>query len=218
MTRCRVDVSPTDVSPTENSWMLRPWNKASLGHCVPDRCVPTLDRVKHGTSSIGLRRLMDQWGVWPASPTPLTRFIGLAPLRRMHARPTHRIKSKGWDGSVRGKIAKGHFVQGMQHPRIFGRGHIGRGWTNIAPPNQALPWFHGPVPSCRGRTNCVLCHQGLPAAAEPCGEKGHHLCWTSDPRASQVSPDATSMGRRHAEDHHRHHQCQLLHRVVSRSH
>ncbi len=126
------DVSPTDVSPTKNSWMLRPWNKASLGHCVPDRCVPTLDRVKHANSSVGLRRLMDQWGVWPASPTPLTRFIGLAPLRRMHARPTHRIKSMGWDGSVRGKIAKGHFVQGMQHPRIFGRGHIGRGWTNIA--------------------------------------------------------------------------------------
>ncbi len=35
---------------------------------------------------------------------------------------------------VRGKIAKGHFVQGMQHPRIFGRGHTGRGRTNIAPP------------------------------------------------------------------------------------
>jgi hypothetical protein len=43
------------------------------------------------------------------------------------------IKSKGWDGSVRGKIANGHFVQGMQHPRIFGWGHIDRGWTNIAP-------------------------------------------------------------------------------------
>jgi hypothetical protein len=84
-------------------------------------------------ASVSLRRLMDQWGVWPASPTPLTRFIGLAPLLRMHARPTYRIKSKGWDGSVRGKIAKGHFVQGMQHPRIFGREHIGRGWTNIAP-------------------------------------------------------------------------------------
>jgi hypothetical protein len=96
---------------------------------------------------------LDQWGVWPASPTPL--FIGLAPLRRMHARPTHRTpplrsakargswksgvallnQIKGWDGSVRGKIVKGHFVQGMQHPIIFGRGHIGRGWTNIAPVN-----------------------------------------------------------------------------------
>ena len=37
------------------------------------------------------------------------------------------------DGSVKAKIAKGHFVQGMQHPRIFGRGHIGLGRTNIAP-------------------------------------------------------------------------------------
>ncbi len=104
-------------------------------------------------ASVGLRHLMNQWGVWPASPTPLTRFIDWRPsagytlgphieLNRFAAlkraavgsRVSLRsIKSKGWDGSVRGKIAKGHFVQGMQHPRIFGRGHIGRGWTNIAP-------------------------------------------------------------------------------------
>ncbi len=44
---CRVDVSPIDVSLTENSWMLRPLNKASLGYYAPDRCVPTLDRVTH---------------------------------------------------------------------------------------------------------------------------------------------------------------------------
>ncbi len=150
-------MSPTDVSPTESSWMLRPFNKASLEYCVPDRSVPTLDRAPSAAiaASVGLQRLMDQWGVWPASPTPLTRFIGLAPLRLMHARPTHRtrsaeargswksgvaslnqIKGMGWFG--RGKLAKGHVVQGMQHPRIFGRGHIGRGhigrgWTNIAP-------------------------------------------------------------------------------------
>jgi hypothetical protein len=74
---CRVDVSPTDVSLIENSWMSRPLNKASLGYCAPDRCVPTLDCVKHGTSSIGLRHLMYQWGVWPASPTPLTRDLGI---------------------------------------------------------------------------------------------------------------------------------------------
>ncbi len=36
--------------------MLRPLNKASLGYCVPDRYVPTLDRVKHGTSSVGRYR------------------------------------------------------------------------------------------------------------------------------------------------------------------
>jgi hypothetical protein len=150
---CRVDVSPTDVSPTENSWMLRPLNKASLVYCVPDRCVLTLDRVKHETSSVGLRHLMNQWGVWPASPTPLTRFIDWRPSVGCTLGPhieLHRfaalkraavgsrvllrsIKSKRWDGSVRGKIAKGHFVQGMQHPRIFGWGPIGRGWTNIAP-------------------------------------------------------------------------------------
>jgi hypothetical protein len=44
----RVDVSPTDVSLTKSSWMLRPLNKASLGYCAPDRCVPTLDHVRHG--------------------------------------------------------------------------------------------------------------------------------------------------------------------------
>ncbi len=133
-------MSPTDGSPTKNSWTLRPWNKASLGHCVPDRCVPTLDGVKHGTSSVDRYRGLGRPPAPNGSVGRLAGFayapdqvIGLSPLRRMHARPTHRIKSKGWDGSVRGKIAKGHFVQGMQHPRIFGWGHIGRGWTNIAP-------------------------------------------------------------------------------------
>ncbi len=89
---CRVDVSPTDVSLAESSWMLRPLNQSSLEYFVPDRCVLTLDRAPSVAiaASVGLRRLMDQWGVWPASPTPLTRFIGLAPLRQMHARPTHR--------------------------------------------------------------------------------------------------------------------------------
>ncbi len=47
------NVSPTNVSPTEISWMLHPLNKASLGYFAPDQCVPTLDRIKHGTSSVG---------------------------------------------------------------------------------------------------------------------------------------------------------------------
>ena len=45
--------SPTDVSPTESSWMLRPLNKASLGYYAPDRCVPTLDRATHGSHKAG---------------------------------------------------------------------------------------------------------------------------------------------------------------------
>ncbi len=30
------------------SWMLHPLNKASLGYCAPDQCVPTLDCIRHG--------------------------------------------------------------------------------------------------------------------------------------------------------------------------
>jgi hypothetical protein len=37
---------------------------------------------------------------------------------------------QGGDTSVRGSIFKGRSVQGAQHPRIFGRGHIGRGHIN----------------------------------------------------------------------------------------
>ncbi len=39
---------------------------------------------------------------------------------------------QGRDTSVRDTISKGGFVQGAQHPRIFGRGHIGRGHINPA--------------------------------------------------------------------------------------
>ncbi len=134
-TKCPLDiVSLTNVS--------RPWTTSSK-KLAPSAAI---------AASVGLRHLMNQWGVWSASPTPLTRFIDwrpsvgctLGPHIELHrfaalkraavgSRVSLRsIKSKGWDGSVRGKIAKGHFGQGMQHPRIFGRGHIGRGWTNIA--------------------------------------------------------------------------------------
>ena len=107
--------------------MLRPLNKASLGYCVPDRCVPTLDRVKHGTRSVGLRRLMNQWGIWPASPTPLTRFIGLGPLRQMHARPTHRtppLRSAKARGSWKSGVASLNQIKGMGW---FGQGQISQG-------------------------------------------------------------------------------------------
>ncbi len=122
-------MSPTDVAPTESSWMLRPLNKASLEYCVPDRCVPTLDRAPSAAiaASVDLRRQMDQWGVWPASPTPLTKFIGLAPLRRMHARPTHRtppLRSAKARGSWKSGVASLNQIKGMVW---FGQGQISRG-------------------------------------------------------------------------------------------
>ncbi len=39
---------------------------------------------------------------------------------------------QGRDTSVRETISKGRFVQGAQHPRTFGRGHISRGHINPA--------------------------------------------------------------------------------------
>jgi hypothetical protein len=125
----RNDVSPTDVCPTESSWMSRPLNKASLEYCVPDRSVPTLDHAPSAAiaASVGLRRLMDQWGVWPASPTPLSRFIGLAPIRRMHARPTHRtppLRSAKARGSWKLGVAS---LSQIKRMGWFGQGQISLG-------------------------------------------------------------------------------------------
>ncbi len=46
---------------------------------------------------------------------------------------------QGRDTSVRGIISKGRFVQGAQHPRTFGRGHIGRGHINPASSPHHIP-------------------------------------------------------------------------------
>jgi hypothetical protein len=40
---CNVSPSPHDVSPTENSWMLHPLHKVSLGYFSPDRTIPSLN-------------------------------------------------------------------------------------------------------------------------------------------------------------------------------
>jgi hypothetical protein len=47
---------------------------------------------------------------------------------------------QGRDTSVWGTIDKGHFVQGMQHPRIFGRGHINPASSECAPPPGSKVW------------------------------------------------------------------------------
>ncbi len=108
------------VSLTHVSW---PWT-ASRMELAPSAAI---------AASVGLRRLMNHWGAWPASPTPLTRFIGLAPLRRMHARPTHRTpllhsaKARGsWKSGVAslnqikgmGCFSQGQNSQGTLFPRV----------------------------------------------------------------------------------------------------
>jgi hypothetical protein len=52
-------------------------------------------------------------------------------------RPTELVQ--GRDTLVRDTISKGGFVQGVQHPRIFGRGHIGRGQIN--PASKKWDWL-----------------------------------------------------------------------------
>ncbi len=102
-------VSLTDVS--------RPWTASSM-ELASSAAIAAL---------VGLRRLMDQWGVWPASPTPLTRCIGLAPLRRMHARPTHRtppLRSAKPRGSWKSGFASLNQIKGMGW---FGQGQISQG-------------------------------------------------------------------------------------------
>jgi hypothetical protein len=64
-------------------------------------------------------------------------------LTQLRGRDTHAmcgpciVRSRpdavqGRDTSVRDTLSKGRFVQGAQHPRIFGRGLIGRGHINPA--------------------------------------------------------------------------------------
>ncbi len=55
--------------------MLRPFNKVSLGYCAPDRYVPTLDRVKHETCSVGRYRGL---GRPPAPNVSVGRLAGFA--------------------------------------------------------------------------------------------------------------------------------------------
>ncbi len=102
-------VSLTDVS--------RPWTASSM-ELAPSAAI---------AASVGLRRLMNHWGVWPASPSPLTGFIGLAPLRRMHARPTHRtppLRSAKAHGSWKSGVASLNQIKGMGW---FGQGQNSQG-------------------------------------------------------------------------------------------
>ncbi len=126
---CRVDVSPTDVSPTK-SWMLRPLNKASLGYCAPDQSVPILDCIMHGSHKAGstaaIRLPIGYRRNWPN----LTQH-NVSNAYKDHLNDIEKaIKNQN--------LGMGWFAQGQ------GRGHIGQGRTNIAP-NPLVPnmYVHG---------------------------------------------------------------------------
>jgi hypothetical protein len=50
---CNVSPSPTDVSLTENSWMLHPLDKVSLDYFAPDRTIPSLNSDLIGVLYVG---------------------------------------------------------------------------------------------------------------------------------------------------------------------
>jgi len=60
---CNVSPSPTDMSPTENSWMLHPLDKMSLGYCAPDRTIPSLntDWMRHPCHVRSMRCALHAW-------------------------------------------------------------------------------------------------------------------------------------------------------------
>jgi hypothetical protein len=64
-------------------------------------------------------------------PGILDAVHALRPVRS-EVVPSMHYAVQGWDISARGTISKGHFVQGVQHPRTFGQGHIGQGHINPA--------------------------------------------------------------------------------------
>ena len=84
---CNVSPSPTNVSPTKNSWMLHPLDKVSLGYFAPDKTIPSLSSdllersdtrlptaTRGGVLCVG-RACIRQRG---ASPINLVRGVGEA--------------------------------------------------------------------------------------------------------------------------------------------
>ncbi len=113
---------------TEVTWILRPYKThhtsplrpdrgggGMQGWCVPDRWVPDKKFLDVAPLEQSVPWIFCPWPMCP-DPGPRQEWNLLRQPR-----------------GLEGKIVKGQFVQGMQHPRIFGRGHSGRGRTNIAP-------------------------------------------------------------------------------------
>ncbi len=142
--RCVPDRKFLDVASLGESvpWLFCPWPihpipKFRLDWATPDFQLPrTLALRSGGVLCVG-RACIRRRG---ANPINLVRGVGEAGqmphwsirCRRPSGASCMLDAVQGWDTLVRGKISKGRFVQGAQHPRTFSQGHIGRGHINPA--------------------------------------------------------------------------------------
>ncbi len=142
-------------------WPNHPIPLIGLSEATPDFQLPRALALRSGGVLCVGRACIWRWG---ANPIILVRGIGEAgqtPHWSIRCqRPTEaaiaadRASSmldavQGRDTSFRDTISKGRFVQGAQHPRIFGRGHIGQGHINPAslfptpfPLGPPQPFYH----------------------------------------------------------------------------
>ena len=94
---CNVSPSPTDVSPTENSWMLHPLDKVSLGYFAPDRTIPSLnsDLIERSDT-----RLPIQLSCALALRSSGVLCVGRACIRRRGANPINLVRGVGEAGQT----------------------------------------------------------------------------------------------------------------------
>ncbi len=119
------------------SWMLRPLYYLS-NHPWPMCPVPG---PHEGT---GHNPVVSDASLHPCHPPLLCPHIITLIYRFAQLGDTPMsLRSKyfsGWFGQGHNNQGTLTFVLGAQHPRIFGRGHIGRGWINIAPWVRECQW------------------------------------------------------------------------------
>jgi hypothetical protein len=132
--RCNVSPSPTDVSTTENSWMLHPLDKVSLGYFAPDQTIPSLnsewiersDTRLPTAASFSARSSMCGLSVQRrgANPINLVRGVGKAgqtPHWSIRCRRRTEVAIAADRGHDSGRRSKFHASCGP------GLGHIGQG-------------------------------------------------------------------------------------------
>jgi hypothetical protein len=104
---CNVSPSPTDVSPTENSWILYLLDKVSLGYFAPDRTIPSPN------FDILIFLIIILGGLYGSD----WRYVRLGqfnrdPMGRRIAAVDPAYVIHAWRGPGSGHIGQGHNIQG----------------------------------------------------------------------------------------------------------